>query len=243
MDLATLWRSLRSGTRKSGRTVREREYFKQLLAACGIAAVVDVGANIGQFGQYLREKLSYRGRIISVEPLPDAFRGLEKRAAADRDWSAMQLALGDSDGVLPINVAANSFSSSLLPMLARHKAAAPASRYQGKADVRIARLDAVPELCAATEMNCMLKVDTQGYELSVLRGAGRLLDRFSLLYLEVSLIPLYENGPLVEDVIAYLRPLGFAPVAIHPGFTDRFGQQLQSDILFANAGKMPASQG
>jgi FkbM family methyltransferase len=239
-DLATLWKSLRGTKRKRGRPPREHEYFQQLLAACDIASVIDVGANAGQFGRFLRERVAYTGRIISIEPLPDAFEALTRRAAADRGWTAMQLALGDSEGVLPINVAGNSLSSSLLPMLARHEAAAPRSRYHGRVDVRVERLDSVPELCAATDVNCMLKIDAQGYELPVLRGADGLLDRFSLLYLEVSLVPLYESGALVEDVIAYLRQRGFAPVAIHRGFTDRFGQQLQSNILFANVARMPA---
>jgi len=238
--LATLWKSLRGGTGKRARRPREHEYFQQLLAARGIASVIDVGANAGQFGRYLREKLAYTGRIVSVEPLPDAFEALVKRAAADRDWTAMQLALGDAEGVLPINVAGNSVSSSLLPMLARHEAAAPRSRYQGTVDVRVERLESVPELRAATNASCMLKIDAQGYELPVLRGAGGLLDRFSLLYLEVSLVPLYESSALIEDVIAYLRQRGFVPVAIHRGFTDRFGQQLQSNILFANVARMPA---
>ena len=47
-----------------------------LLRFCGIDTVLDVGANVGQTGQMLRD-LHYRGRIISFEPLSEAFKVLE----------------------------------------------------------------------------------------------------------------------------------------------------------------------
>lgn len=202
--------------------------------SCQIANVIDVGANAGQFARVLRTKLAYQGRIISIEPLPDAFARLQARAAADERWSVLNVALGDSDTTLPINISGNSVSSSLLPILERCVQSAPSTAYVGQATVQVRRLDSVPELRAAAAERCLLKIDAQGYEYRVLQGAEDVLGALSLLYLESSLVPLYEGELLIEEMIAYLRRKGFSPVDISRGFSDRITrQQLQADILFA----------
>lgn len=81
-----------------------------------IETVIDVGANAGQFARLLREGLAYQGWIISIEPLPDAFAILRAKAAGNDKWSILNLALGDGDVVLPLNVSDNSVSSSILPV-------------------------------------------------------------------------------------------------------------------------------
>lgn len=199
-----------------------------------IANVIDVGANSGQFALWLRKQLGYQGRIISLEPLPGPFAELQARAAEDTQWSALNLALGDTDGIMPINIAGNVVSSSILPMLERHVRSAPSSAYVGSIDVPVRRLASLPELCAAARDRCLLKIDAQGYEQQILDGTGSLVEGLSLLYLEASLVPLYEGGVLIEELIAHLRRRGFAPVDIARGYRDgTTGQQLQADILFA----------
>jgi FkbM family methyltransferase len=205
-----------------------------MTARCDIATVIDVGANCGQFGSVLRDRMGHQGRIISIEPQPDAFAQLQQRAAPDKTWSVMNLALGESDGVLPLNISANSGSSSILPMLDRHVQSAPRSEYVGRIDVQVRRLDSVPELRAAAAERCLLKMDAQGYEHKILKGAEGVIDQLSMIYLECALVPLYDGEMLIEEMIAYLRKRKFAPVDIDRGHFDRTsGQQLQANILFA----------
>lgn len=222
-----------AGTQRDPHSVR---LFAQFLERHNIANIIDVGANHGQFALYLRTEVKYSGKIISVEPLPDAFARLQELTGSDENWSALNLALGDIETVLPIKIAANSQSSSILPMLKRHIEAAPSSAYRDKIDVRVIRLDSLPELRAAAADRCMLKIDTQGYEHKVLQGGDSVVDGLSLIYLELSLVPLYDGEPLIEEMIAYLRARRFAPIAIFRGFSDRrSGQQLQADVLFSRA--------
>src|SRR5690242_13788162 len=91
----------------------------KLIAHHGITLVFDVGANVGQYGEELRA-LGYRGRIGSCEPLRAEYEQLARKAGDDPQWTALHLALGDSDGRRAINVAGNSQSSSLLEMMPAH---------------------------------------------------------------------------------------------------------------------------
>src|SRR5436190_1656211 len=90
----------------------------------GLDTVLDVGANIGQYATALRAS-GYRGRIVSCEPLSDAFAHLQRRAARDPAWAVRQTAVGSEVGTAQINISANSFSSSLLEMTDAHTNAAP----------------------------------------------------------------------------------------------------------------------
>jgi len=215
---------------------QRRSALRDFMISRRIETVIDVGANAGQFARLLRERIAYRGRIISIEPLPDAFAGLQAKAAGDDRWSVLNLALGDADTVLPLNIAGNSGSSSILPMLDRCVQSAPRSAYVGSVEVPVRRLDSLPELRTAAAERCLLKMDAQGYEHRILQGAASVIDGLSLIYLESSLVPLYDGELLIEEMIAYLRQRRFVPVDISRGYSDRVsGQQLQADILFARA--------
>src|SRR5262249_3969903 len=74
-----------------------------LMKRHGINMVLDVGANTGQYGTLLRQ-LGFRGRIVSFEPLSDAFAALQRTAANDPFWSCHNIGLSDVDATASINV-------------------------------------------------------------------------------------------------------------------------------------------
>ena len=213
-----------------GRSSRWR--LLHLLRQHQINLILDVGANSGAFGWDMRE-LGYSGRIVSFEPLPDAFAQLQKAAAGDPAWQTINVGLGDRDEERVLHVAANSQSSSLLPMLEAHVQAAPESVYTNDIAVTIHRLDAVADGYRKSGEALFLKIDTQGFELQVLNGARGLLTSVPLLQLECSLVPLYDGAMLVEDMIAFVRGLGYDPVDLAPTFYHRDSKHLmQIDALF-----------
>jgi FkbM family methyltransferase len=168
-----------------------------------------VGAGIGQFAGWLRRE-GYAGRIVSFEPVGEAFSELEQRAAADPAWTCVNFGLAERDGDAVVNVAGNLWSSSLLPMTREHEAAAPASAYLGTERVRLARLDSLEVI--RPEDRAYLKIDVQGAEGAVLDGAVGVFDRVVAAELELSLAELYEGQELLPALRERMHSEGFVLV-------------------------------
>jgi FkbM family methyltransferase len=197
-----------------------------------LPTVVDVGANVGQYSAGLRAS-GYRGRIISFEPLADAFARLSRRCAYDPGWTASRTALGGEPGELELNISANSDSSSLLPITSAHTWAAPGSRYLGVEKVPVTTLADVLPLYDIDPARTWLKIDTQGYEARVLDGAGDRLGEFAAVQLELSFVPLYAGQALFDELVERLTMAGFALFGLEAGFSDpRTGRTLQCDGVF-----------
>lgn len=194
--------------------------------------VFDIGANTGQFALSLRNH-GYRDKIFSFEPLKAAFNDLAQNARKDSKWEVFNNALGDEDTESIIHIAANSQSSSILKMLPTHLNNAPESKYIDNEKISIKKLDSVfPSLCDK-DARVMLKIDTQGFEKHVLDGATNSLELIQAIQLEMSLVPLYENEFLYEDMLEFLTQLGFKLYTIENGFwSQTTGQLFQIDGLF-----------
>lgn len=204
-----------------------------LLRHHGVDCVWDIGANAGQYGQVLRAA-GYTGRIVSFEPLSAAFAKLSARAARDPAWSCVHAGFGDAAGRFAMHVAANSQSSSLLPMLDLHREAAPHAHYVGTEQVRIETLD---EYCVAHAGllggRTFLKIDAQGYESRILAGGAKTLPALAGLQMEMSLQALYEGEKLLPELLRDAQTLGFRLESLELGFVDpKTGRQLQVDGIF-----------
>lgn len=198
-----------------------------------IDLVLDVGANRGQFASEIRSG-GYAGNIISFEPLSAAHVALLRASKGDSKWSVhSRCALGAQNGEVEINIAGNSVSSSLLPMLESHLLAAPRSGYIGRESVPLVTLDSIAPDFVTQFKYPFLKVDTQGFEWDVLDGAQKALPYMRGVLLELSLIPLYEGQHLWQETIERLEREGFFLWALRPGFTEPCnGRTLQADGLF-----------
>jgi FkbM family methyltransferase len=205
-----------------------------MLACHRVNLILDVGANTGQFGRELRRQVGFTGRIVSFEPMKAAHERLSAEAHKDPLWDvARRAAIGAQEGTVIINIARNSASSSVLPMLDTHLRAAPGSQYTDTETVRLATLDALAAGYFGQESIAFLKVDTQGYESEVLKGAPHTLARVTGVQLELSLIPLYAGQLLMPELSEFMRDSGFDLWAITPAFTDpKSGRLLQVDAAF-----------
>jgi hypothetical protein len=117
-----------------------------------------------------------------------------------------------------------------------HVDAAPQSRYVEKQTVNVERLDVLAPRLLAPDVHLLLKVDTQGYEMEVLKGATGLFPRIAALQLELSLIPLYDGAPGFAEMIQFAQSRGYELFGIVPGFRDRLsGRLLQADGFFVRS--------
>jgi FkbM family methyltransferase len=205
----------------------------RMLAFRKVTVVFDVGANVGQFAKELR-LAGYLGRIVSFEPLSSAHARLTNAAKRDANWIvAPQMAVGRSDGLVDINISADSVSSSVLDMLDVHVEAAPDSIYVARERIVMRRLDALAREYLKDEDVLFVKADVQGCEAQVLEGALELLPRIVGLHLELALVPCYRDQVDFDQVTQGLRALGFSLWLLAPGTVEEHtGRQLQVDTVF-----------
>lgn len=212
---------------------RINERQANLYSHYDVSHVLDVGANTGQFGRWLRNHVGYTGKIISFEPLHSAFRLLEKAASKDPKWQAVNSGLGDKQGTLDINISDNSVSSSFLPMLEACESAAPDSRYVAHQLATVEILDDVFRMYCANPRSVYLKIDTQGFEKQVLDGAKTVLRHIDTVELELSLATLYEGQLLFREMHEFMCDHSYELVALEPEFWDpKTGVLLQVNAVF-----------
>jgi FkbM family methyltransferase len=222
--------------RRMGYEVRQYTPLRSLAAAreqllSRVDVVLDVGANAGQYGELLREG-GFAGRLVSLEPVAEAFEELERRAASDAGWEAVCVAASDVDGEITLNVTGDSRSSSVL---ARNDRFADKAGWAPKESRSVAarRLDGLVGELLRPEERAYLKLDIQGYERAVLDGAGDALARFDALELELSVTPLYEGQPSLAEMLPLLAERGFRPVCMEPILLDDDGLLMELDGVFA----------
>ena len=214
---------LRSGV---GAAIEHRD----VIAPLRLETIVDVGGNVGQFS-LLARALHPNARIYAFEPLPDAAARYRRVFAADRNVTLFQAAISPEAGTATMHVSASADSSSLLPISARQSELFPGTEEVGVTDVEAGPLS---DFVSAEDLRApaLLKIDVQGFELEVLRGAGDLLAAFEHVYVEASFEPLYEGQALADDVIAHMRAAGFAEVGRYNVSTGPDGAPIQADFLF-----------
>lgn len=226
---------LRTGLHRMGfDLIRDpfRHRFMHAMTLCAVDVVLDVGANAGQFGNQLR-RAGYAGRIVSVEPLRSAYDELAKHICSDPNWRAERAAVSRTAGALTMNVSANSVSSSALPILDRHTAAAPESSYVGHEVVTATTVDDLVERHRIDPASALLKMDVQGYEMAVLEGAAATLSEFAMVRTELSLVPLYQGQALLPDVMQLLASHDLELWSLEPGFSEPGTRRmLQFDGVF-----------
>lgn len=201
----------------------------------GLRTVLDVGANRGQFALIASRRWP-EASLVCFEPLPEPRRALKRVLRNHQRLRVVDGALSDHRGSGQMHVSRAEDSSSLLPITERQVAAFPGTEEVGTLEVRIGRLD--EEIQPGTfERPAVLKIDVQGSELAVLKGATGLLADLDAVLIECSFAELYAGQALADDVIRFLHAHGFDLVAITAPTTDERGALLQADLVFAaNAG-------
>lgn len=223
-------------TWRLGHLAQER-YLRRLLERLAIDCVLDVGANQGQYRDFLRERVGYGGHIVSFEPVPDNVAVLHDRAKADPRWTIEDCALGAEAGHTQFNVMASSvFSSFLTPDASQTNAFEQTNRVERVIQVEVKRLaDVLPPLLS--RLGCRrpyLKLDTQGYDLQVVAGAGERMADVLALQAEASVTPIYAGMPDYVTTIRTLETHGFQLAGMFPVDPDALVELVEFDCHMVN---------
>lgn len=197
-----------------------------------VATILDIGANTGQFGAELL-KAGWPGGLVSFEPIAEAHEQLRLRAASHgHRWIVpTAMAIGSANGETTINVSANIVSSSLLPVGEALTSVIAETGYTRTETIQVRRLDDVID--SAWPGPFAMKLDTQGFELEVVRGATETLKRTEVIMVEMSLAPLYDGGARFADLYREIENAGFRCIALTEGFADYARNEvLQVDGVF-----------
>ena len=198
-----------------------------------IDLVLDVGANDGDFARDLRDA-GYPGRIVSFEPASAAYDRLTNAAKNDPKWDTIQLAIGDTDGLLQLSISAiDVYSSFKQPSLAGR--VAPGACEIRTEEVPVSRLDTFLRQFPQYDGRTYLKIDTQGFEMEVLRGAGDCLSNLIAVQAELGLVRLYEDQEDWLTVIEWMRNRRFEVATMICNSVDpAAGQAVEYDVVFTN---------
>ena len=174
----------------------ERELLRKILFKG--AVVVDVGANIGIYSQFLSRYVGPKGVVHSFEPSPDNFRRL---SAATRNLSNVRLTqavIGERSGECKLYVSDK--------LNVDHRA------YETDDSRRVIPIEmiALDDYFKTGQRVDLIKMDIQGYELHALRGAQRVLQENSDINLLLEFWPagLEQAGVSWETLVEMLQRSG-----------------------------------
>ena len=212
-------------------------HLQVLIERYGIDCILDVGGNMGQYHDMLRDEVGFKGWIWSFEPVAKYVAMLKHKAVSDPRWKVFDFALGSADGTAEINVTRSpGLNSFLAPRTDAVEGYWSADGVTGKELVRIRVLDDLfADLLQAHGCSApYLKLDTQGFDQEVLRGAAASLPQVRALQTEASIMPLYQGMPDHRAVTSHLNTLGFELSAMFAVSHDADLRLIEYDCVMVN---------
>jgi FkbM family methyltransferase len=181
--------------------------------------VLDIGAATGQ---WTRLALKYwpGAKYFLVEPLEERRTALDRLCQEHPNVSYILAAAGAAAGELPIGILPDQLDGSSFLYGDVH---------------RTVPVEAIDDLLDAgrIEPPQFMKLDVQGYELEVLKGAGRALESCPLVLLELEFFRFTPSMKLVHESIEWMVLRGFRPYEIVDILRRPYdGAMGQCDILF-----------
>lgn len=172
--------------------------------------ILDIGAADGATAHYF-SKTFPKASVIGFEPITRMFHIAQKANEGNPQVTIRNLALYDSIGKKEINITANFLSSSIHELNSTeisHQPGAQQDKFSliEKQEVRTSTLD---EETKDLEEILLIKIDTQGSELTILKGGTETLKKTHLLLVEMNNHELYKNGCQYYKVDEFLRKQQF----------------------------------
>ena len=168
--------------------------------------IIDIGSNKGQF-ILLIEKIYPNKNIYSFEPIKEMIDKQKKFFSYKNNIIFHNIALGSSTTLKEFLITTRMDSSSFLKIVSDKNK----SKNYDIVENRNIQINTLDNLLINEKIShpVLIKIDVQGYELEVLRGANNLLKKTDYLLLEVSKNEMYQNQPIEKVIVEYLKNLNF----------------------------------
>lgn len=187
-----------------------------------IRVVLDVGSNVGAVAkEYLR--LFPEARVHCFEPVPATFAQLRASLGGSSRATLHQQAVGTAVGTTKMFIGGNSLTNSLVK----------SDNHSNEIEVPVTTVDA---FCSQHGIRVvdLLKVDAEGFDMEVLKGAIGLLSsgRVNFILIEVTPNRSVQQHVWLGDVQSFLEPLGFQLYGLYDQMLAWDGRPM---VQFANA--------
>lgn len=164
--------------------------------------VLDIGANVGETTLRFSRRVGDTGKVYSFEPNPPVRKKLERNIALNRfgNIEVLPLGAGDAEATLKLSspTPQNRGGNRILEN--------PVGEF---VEVRVVPVDVLVEEKGITKVD-VVKIDVEGFELRVLRGAKKTLERHKpILFIEISDETLRGAGTSPSEVLAFVEELGY----------------------------------
>jgi FkbM family methyltransferase len=195
-----------------------------------LSTIFDVGGNFGQTARRFASAFP-TATIFSFEPVPTSFELLVRSTNGNERIKAFNLAMGDAAGTATIHLTDSAGSNSIIRV----------DSATGAVDVSVDTVDGFADRHAIGTID-LLKIDVEGYELQVLKGASRRLSegRIRFIFAECVFSPNSEMPHTsFFDLHRVMDEAGFCFVAYYAeGFNLRLGCAL-GNVLYALRSTLP----
>lgn len=168
----------------------------------------DIGANIGLFSLLAARIVGPAGSVVAFEPSPDVFALLRENASRDRTIQCLPYGVGNAEGMMSFAAQGTSSSSSFIPEVTELNLRNNPGQAIHQVDVRMRKLDM---LLGELRAPSVVKIDVEGFELEVLKGAERLLSEVRpILLMEIHPPQLHLSGGDEKMLFSLLESYRYA---------------------------------
>lgn len=196
--------------------------------------ILDVGANDGWFSKVVF-RFWPNARIISFEPLKSMHHHLDILKKKKNTYAYEKIGIGEENKKFKINEYGTSGLSSFKDINSSYSYDSQIFNQQVSTsyDVDVLTLDDYVTRSQIKGEFCV-KIDTQGFEMEVLKGAQKLFDsqRIKVVIIELMTIEKYQGASLYYEIIDYLEKYGLRLVDIHNSYYEEDGKLSEFDAVF-----------
>lgn len=205
--------------------------LREHLKSVQIGTIFDVGANTGQTAREVHHAFS-QAQVFSFEPVRSTFLSLNKKAKGAPWLHVHNIALSSQPGIATMRAVPDSFTNSLT---IKHSPSNTVEMLDQSMTEEVT-LDTVDRFCLHNEVKRIdiLKIDTEGHDLEVLKGADAYLTSHKVLsvYIEVTFAPENTQNSLFYPIDAFLKERGFVFRGLYETF---FLHKHPQNLTFCNA--------